>query len=158
FFLMLAYGCEKADIQKSVVTDDKKIETRAANCDNCPTGDCCCHIIMTDGDGALLTFCGTTNPELSSTECMVHMQNCPDISGYYWISALNPLSNPDEFFCVPKNQSFMVGIGASSASFTLTCQYGQSLPQTLSFSLNSGQKLYYTADSDCVLSACHPAP
>jgi len=154
--MIFATSCEKADIQKSLPKDDSQITSRADNCDNCPAEDCCCRVILTSGTSAPLYFCGTTNPEWSTNECSILLENCPDISGYYWLETLDYLFNPDEFFCVAENSSFMIGIGNGSVSLTLTCQYGQSLPQTLNISLSNGQKLYYTVDENCELSECHP--
>jgi hypothetical protein len=151
-FALLA--CENSEIQKSI-TDKVMIEQRQPNCDNCPVEDCCCRVALNGSSAAALTFCGTTNPELSSSHCSVDLVDCNDISGYYWTHNLFTPGNTDEYFCVAKNSSFMIGVGTVGANLTLTCQVGQANPQVINLSLGAGEKFYYTADGDCELTACH---
>ena len=153
FFL----GCENADLQKEYVTENSSINLRADDCENCPVDDCCCYITLNGVSFAELTFCGTTNPELSTSPCSFDLQDpCPDISGYYWSTELNN-TDPDEFFCVATGTSFMVG-SPSATSLTLTCQYGQVGYQSVNFSLSAGQRRFYTVDNDCELTECHAEP
>jgi hypothetical protein len=157
-FLLAVVGCEKVEVQKSLPNDNANIEARGDDCTNCPPEDCCCRVSLNGTTSASLVFCGTTNPEWSATECSVDLVSpCPDISGYYWFTNLSSSSNPDEFFCVAENSSFMIGV-VSAANLTLTCQYGQLGAQSINISLGAGEKLYYTADSDCELSECHVEP
>jgi hypothetical protein len=155
---LMISACEKAEIQGST-EPLKSINQRADDCSNCPPADCCCKVALNGTSNAALTFCGTTNPELSTTTCSADLQSpCPDVSGYIWTTNLSSTSNPDEFFCVAKNTSFMLGVGTSPANLTLTCQYGQFGAQVLNLSLSANEKLYFNADGSCSLSSCHPDP
>jgi len=153
--MIFATSCDKADIQKSLPNDSAKITTRSDDCENCPAEDCCCRIVSQSGT-TNLTFCGTTNPEWSTFECTVDLEDpCPDIIGYYWFASLSGTGD-DEFFCVAKNSSFMVGV-ASASSLTISCQVGQTSPQIVNLTPTAGEKFYFTVDESCELSTCHPS-
>lgn len=154
-FLFSTIGCEKAEVQKPSINGTATIEPRSEDCSNCPPEDCCCEVISGNSGVTNLVFCGTTNPEWSSSQCSVDLVDpCPDINGYYWFASLVG-QNDSEHFCVAKNSSFMIGV-ASAANLTLSCQVGQTSPQIINLSLSAGQKLYYTVDNNCALSTCHP--
>lgn len=152
-------ACEKADIQRSE-TFEKKLVPRGTNCNNCPTGDCCCRVSLGSGTTvATLIFCGTTNPEWSEMVCEFDLEDCPDIEGYYWSTNLSSsMMDPDEFFCVAEFTSFMIGnTGLTSVNLIITCQYGVFSPQVINIMLGPGERLYYNANGDCELSSCHPS-
>jgi len=154
--MLIISACEKMEIQNSSSKEEVKIESRADDCDDCPVEDCCCRITQTTSGLTGLVFCGTTNPELSSLVCGADLEDpCQDVSGFYWFSSLSG-SGDDEFFCVQKNSTFMVGVNAAS-TITISCQYGQSTPQVVTKSLSAGEKLFFSADGDCELSECHAA-
>ena len=150
-------ACEKAEIQKQS-QGSAAIDLRADDCDNCTVDDCCCFVELTGGtQSAALTLCGITSP--GTSPCSLDLQDpCPEISGVYWTTILSNPANLDEFFCVAKNSSFMLGVGNAPANLRLTCQYGQLGAQVLNLSLSANEKLYFNADGSCSLSSCHPEP
>lgn len=155
--MLCMLACENAEIQKTSVKLNKEIEERLPDCTDCPDNDCCCYVALASPTTqADLTFCGVTNPEWGTTECgPVDFGNCSTIEGYYWLETLDATSNPNEFFCVTPNTSFMLGIASGSANLSITCQYGQFNPQTLNVSISAPNKLYFNVDSECELEQCH---
>ena len=154
--MFLFSACENAEIQKTT-SGKVQIEPRLDDCTDCPVNDCCCYVELANPTtSANLTFCGVTNPEWSSTVCgPVDFGNCATISGYYWFELLDNMNNPNEFFCVTPNTSFMLGIASGSANLNITCQYGQLNPQTLNVSLSAPNKLFFNVDGECGLELCH---
>jgi hypothetical protein len=155
FVSLIFAACEKTESNHA---KHERLGIRADDCNDCPVDDCCCYVELDGSTSAVLTFCGTTNPDISSTVCgPIAMQDpCPDVSGYYWNTTLNSFSNPNEFFCVAKQSSIMIGVGNAPTNLTLTCQYGQISSQVLNLSLSANEKLFFTADANCGLSTCHP--
>lgn len=158
-FMFLLTACEQSDIQQASIKPIQEIEERLSDCTNCPTNDCCCFVqLVNPTTTANLEFCGVTNPEWSSTTCgPIDFGNCSAIEGYYWYETLTSGigGNPNEFFCVTPNTSFMLGIASGSANLSITCQYGQLNPQTLNVSLSAPDKLFFNVDGDCELEHCH---
>ena len=154
--MFIITACEKAEIQKS---NNVIIQQRAESCDYCPVEDCCCYVELTGGaTSADLAFCGTTNPDISTSTCgpIDLASPCDDISGFYWTEALSSLGNPNEYFCVAKGTSFMLGAGPlTGTNIRFHCQVGQTNPQFITLNLSAGEKHYYTVDDDCELSECH---
>ena len=154
FLVSILFSCEKAEIQKSIPNDTAKIETRGDDCTNCPPEDCCCLVTLTEGTSAPLVFCGTTNPELSTSECEAVVTGCNEIQGYYWFTTLTSSPDPTEHFCVEKNTGFMIGILTGSASLRVTCQVGQLAPQTVNVTVTSPNKVFFNVNDDCELEVC----
>ncbi|MEP6647998.1 MAG: hypothetical protein ABJC12_12990 [Saprospiraceae bacterium] len=156
FFLMLAYSCDNADLQKSLPKDTAKVTTRTNDCEDCPVGDCCCYIIYTSGSGAPLQLCGTTGTRLSSQECEVldPPNGCPAITGYYFGPFTIDNLNTSQIFCLPQNSAFMINVPSGNVSVTITCQYGQISPQTVTPTLVGGHRYFFHSNSNCELAGC----
>ena len=159
FFIMtclsmaLMMACEQADVQRTSISDNEKIQKRDVpdDCDDCPVGDCCCLVTLVNGTSpASLSFCGTDDPDLSTTECEAGAGNC-SIFGYTILRMISNLS-PNCFFCMQPNTSFCLQ-GSSGAQLAITCQYGQLHPQTIYLTLGSN-KVYYSVDGNCELEDC----
>lgn len=151
-FTLLLSSCEKSESDHA---RHERLGIRADDCEQCPDNDCCCYVELNGGSIAELVFCGTTNPDISTSICgPIDLADCPDISGFYWAETLNS-GDPNEFFCVMPGTSFMIGAGpATGTSIRFTCQYGQLNPQFINLALSAGEKRYYTVDG-CTISECH---
>lgn len=154
--MLFTPGCEKAETEHA---KHERLGIRAENCDYCPEEDCCCFVELTNGANmADLVFCGTTNPDISTNVCgpIVLEAPCDPINGFYWTESLDDMQNPNEFFCVEKGTSFMIGAsGANGTSIRFHCRYGQASPSWVTLNLTAGEKHYYTVDEDCLLTECH---
>jgi hypothetical protein len=154
-FTLYLTSCEKAEpaqVYESEHAKHERLGIRADDCSGCDPADCCCQVIGVSAGTINLTFCGTTNPDISTNVCgPIALDGCPDINGFSWFEALG--QGDDEFFCVQKGTSFMVGSSMAS-QFTISCQYGQTSPQIINISLSAGEKKYYTADNACFLTEC----
>jgi hypothetical protein len=139
-------SCEKSDLQTSLLLDQENISTRSDNCNSCP--DCCCSILLTGGAifGTTITLCGTTN--LGSEECGFETTNCSVINGATETIFLTP-GVPRKFFCMSPNSAFSIASSVVGAQVTITCQYGQTSPQTINITFGSPPKNYYSVNGDC---------
>ena len=162
FFLLLSSftlcltSCEKAESDHA---KHERLGIRAESCQYCPPADCCCWVELTGTTQlANLTFCGTTNPDISTNVCgPIDLEApCEPVVGFYWTHQLTDDNNETstEFFCVEKGTSFMIGC-ANNATVRFTCQYGQTSPTFTPLIFTSGDKRYFTVDNDCEVDECH---
>ena len=151
--LILSLGCDKADIQKSLPKDDPKLTSRTDDCEDCPVNDCCCAVVLTGGvtPPATVTLCGTDGPRLSTTECGPIEAGACTIMGYTLDRTLTS-GSPRGFFCMAPNTAFCLQ-GPVNAQLSITCQVGQTSPQTVNVTLGAS-KVYYTVNGDCELVSC----
>lgn len=156
-FTLYLTSCEKAEpaqVYESEHAKHERLGIRADDCSGCDPADCCCLVTQTSNVFVPLTFCGTTNPDISATSCFIDLAfPCEDISGFSWNPSL-PGQNDFEFFCVPQGGSFMIGAGVA-CNLRITCQYGATLPQTINLTPTAGQKYYFTVNELCELAECH---
>lgn len=146
FLLAFNYGCEKADIQKPIISEDTKIMPRTT-CNDCDNDECCSGVMNLEGQ-ITLKFCGVYSTNMSSTPCSDDgFGNCP-ISGFEWTFLLGAFPST-EIFCVPQNSAFSVS-STGDGSVRISCQYGQLTP--FSIDLEFPGKYYIYADGDCIVS------
>jgi len=151
-FLFISTSCEKSDL----INSNTKITTRSHcvdDCTDCPVDDCCCSITATSGGAVALTFCGVTDPCLSSIPCSATAGTCT-ISGYELYGGINFGGVQTELFCVRKGSAFSIQPTSGSGTARMTCQLGQTNPQTVNITWNSPNKVYYSVDNSCVLTSC----
>ena len=155
--LFLMTSCDKTELQKSS-KEDLKVTTRTDDCDDCPVGDCCCRIVYTSGPGVVLQMCGTTGSRLSTEQCGPindPPSPCPAIGTSYILGPFTISSgSTSQYFCVPTNAAFMIGAISGSTSVSITCQSGQTNPQTINTTLTSANRYYFETDGECGLSGC----
>ncbi|MEP6648154.1 MAG: hypothetical protein ABJC12_13775 [Saprospiraceae bacterium] len=155
FCLVLATSCEKADIQKTSISDNEKIQSRNVpdDCDNCPVNDCCCLIQLTEGN-TTLDICGSSSPLVSATPCSAGAGTCV-INGYLLSTTLNAGGTPSTYhFCMAKGVPFCIQ-SSNAATARITCQAGSTSPQTVTVNFNTpGNKAYYTVNGSCELIPC----
>ena len=125
---MYMTACEKAEIQNATATIDTRTEC-VDECADCPVEDCCCSITLTEGTGANLTFCGVSDPCLSTMACYAEADACI-ISGYELYADIST-SDRVELFCVRKNTPFYI-LSDNVVTARITCQQGYLNPQTVS--------------------------
>ena len=162
--MFISTSCEKADLQKPTAL--KHVEGRGGcpiqDCDECPDNDCCCSIellsIPQGGVPVALELCGTSGPCLSTMSCSAGgVGMCPDINGFVEnITLIGQGSTA--MFCVPQNSPFGI-ILASPTTQThqvrLTCQAGQTPPNTVTITLNQPpNKPYWQTNGECELTSC----
>lgn len=161
-FTLYLISCEKAEVQKED-SSSAKIHPRGGcvdECDDCdPVEDCCCSIeLLTDpgAGGLFLELCGTSSPCLSSVTCAAeNVGICADISGFIE-DFYFPVQSTKLGFCVPKNASFGI-VSATPGAHTvrITCQEGQTSPQSVTITLNTPpDKPYWETNGDCELTEC----
>ena len=151
----LVIGCEQqADLPKSSPNDQIKIVPRVIEeCDECPTGDCCCGVWLQNPQGyALLYFCGTSDGnELCSGD---ETGDCDAFTGGGQEIELTS-QVPKRGFCVDPGQAFWVrNIGSSTAYIYITCQDDITGPQTLTITLTPSQILYIGSNGECEIVEC----
>jgi hypothetical protein len=154
-FSMFLSSCEKTESEHA---KHERLGVRAPDCSECDPEHCCCIVELVGlSPSADLKFCGTTNPDISTNVCgPIALQDCPPISGFEWTETLMPGAiTGNEFFCVEKGTSFMLGVGAGPTSIRFTCQYGATSPQWTYLNLTAGEKHYYTVDEGCEVEECH---
>ena len=158
--LFLITSCEKAEIQKSLVTTNGKVQAReddcVDDCEDCPVNDCCCAItLLSNTEPAGLVLCGTTGPCVSERTCDVdELDLCEDIEGFELdIALLNQFSTV--LFCVPENTPFGIISSDGTHLVRITCQLGQTNPQSVIITLNSPPaKPYWETNGSCELTSC----
>jgi hypothetical protein len=147
-------ACDKSEIQKAAL----KIEARdhcIDDCDECPPDDCCCTVELLSGGPTTLHFCGTTGPCLSTMVCgAASLGNCPDISGFRESITLLNTSDRD-LFCAAKNAPFGISVASGTPTIRITCQTGQTNPQSVTITLNTPpDKPFWSTGNDCSLTNC----
>ena len=151
--MFMITACEEIELQKS----QQKIEARdhcIDDCNDCPVDDCCCVIEALSGNLVNLTWCGVSDPCVSSTPCSGSAGGC-NISGSEFYGTINyGAADYTELFCVPKGRAFYVqpGIGQTGTA-RMTCQLGQANPTYVNITWN-GNKVYYSTGNDCSLTSC----
>lgn len=148
-FSLVPIGCENTELQKSISIDDQQIMPRTT-CNDCPQNYCCSSVQSLQGS-ILLTFCGVTSPNVTTTSCTDTWGNC-SISGYELNMSLGA-SPATEIFCVAPNSAFSVS-STGTGSVRITCQYGQLTP--VSIDLYFPGKNYVYVDGDCIVSGHCP--
>src|SRR5688572_28623998 len=104
--MLMISACEKSEIHKSTSVIEDRSDC-VDECTDCPLEDCCCSIELTSMNSINLTFCGVTDPCLSSIPCGPTTVNGCTISGYELYSTLTSM-NPTTLFCVDKNSAFYI--------------------------------------------------
>ena len=156
FTLSGLISCEKAEILKSSVKDDKTITLRTDDCDDCPVNDCCCEIVVTSGS-VTLEICGTTGNRLSTNSCGPVTNppgSCNPVPSTYYLGPIILGMGGSQIFCVPVNSTIMFNVTSGNANVDITCQKGQSTPQTVSTSFSLGNRYFFGTDGDCVIGPC----
>lgn len=157
FALFITTSCEKADLQKSTQVDHSKVHPRSVpNCGYCAITDCCCSItLLSDLENIDIELCGTSSPTISAMECLAaSLGNCDPIEGYVEYVVLEE-QNSSALFCVQKNTPFGIIYSDLSPQVRLTCQVGQSAPQSVVINLNTPPfKPYWMVNGDCELVSC----
>jgi len=155
--MFLIISCDKAEIQKSQ-KDNSEITSRTDDCDDCPVLDCCCSITYVSGDAAELEICGSTGNRLSTTTCGPvdpPGNDCPNVSATYYLGPFQlDGNNTRELFCVPENASFMINVLQRNTVVSITCQQGQTSPQTVTPTLVFGNRYFFETNGDCELDTC----
>ena len=79
-------GCEKAELQKTISTEEVLITPRT-DCQYCPDMHCCCSIEVLTQFDMTFEFCGTSGSKESITTCgPISDVGCSgDIEGYTWV-------------------------------------------------------------------------
>lgn len=156
--LFVISACEKAEIQKPLTMNVSPIDSRSS-CSHCPISDCCCSVEFVSGGPFIFSLCGSTHTGLSTTPCgpfeIPGMAGCPDVTASYYQGPFNISSSAGpEIFCVPTNASFMLQSSSGSGSVRITCQHGQASPQSVTPTITSPNKYFFTTNGDCELSGC----
>lgn len=149
-------GCEKTEIHKTLNADSNQIEVREVDdCTDCPVADCCCSVTLLSGPDVQLELCGTSSPTLTTMTCgPIGTDLCNDISGYIEIVQIES-GDPTGLFCVAKNTPFGIISSTGAATVRVTCQVGQTNPQSVNITLNTpGAKPYWQVNGDCELEPC----
>jgi hypothetical protein len=150
FFLMaIDYGCEKADLQKAVVTQEPVVpRDPTIECDDCPVDYCCCAIQWLETDpNPVFTFCGVYSPNMSTTPCSDTWGLCA-ISGYLLNIGLSTQYDLD-LFCAAPNSAFSVSSMANGTA-RISCHYGQG--GSTSTDVTFPGKRYVFVDDSCDVS------
>jgi len=155
--ITILFSCEKADIQNSTQVDHSKIHPRSVpNCGYCAITDCCCSItLLSDDDNINIELCGTSSPDISDEPCYAEsVGSCDVVQGYIEYVSL-PLQNSSALFCVQKNTPFGITYASGFPQVRLTCQVGQTAPQSVVINLNTPPfKPYWMVNGDCELVSC----
>ncbi len=149
-------ACEKAEVQKSNLATDPKLENRTVDdCMDCAVTDCCCSVTLLSDAPVEIQFCGTSTPFISNIDCSTeNVGMCNDISGHIEYIVLDPQFDTDTF-CVQQNTPFGIIYANINAQIRITCQVGQATPQTQVITLNTPpNKPYWVVDGDCELTPC----
>jgi hypothetical protein len=156
FLLSISSGCERAEIQKSSVRNNEKITPRVEDCESCPNvDDCCCSVTFLSGSTSTYKLCGTTDGD--AVNCSVDEVCNGTINGLeHTLFTLNSTTNTHELFCMAPNTAFaFANVLGGAASIQLTCQHGQTSPQTVNVVFTGPGRKYYAVNGDCEVSECH---
>jgi len=155
-FSFLYTGCEKADLQKSTVLDDKRITERYVDaCNECPNmEDCCGRILFVSGSSISFYTCGTTDGDAAA--CSDAVTGCMTIDGVK--NSEIALDSGYRLVCMEENHSFYLRVSAVTGTVVLniTFQHGQTSPQSINVSISSPGTYAFTVDGDCEVMQCYP--
>ena len=147
---ILMFGCEKADLHKTVPDSTTQLETRG-DCDDCPgANECCCIIEFLTGTPANFSICGTSDGD--AVTCTISSPCENDIDGLEHTSFSLP---SDELFCMNENTAFMVqrsALPAGTSYLRVSCTRDVLNPQWVYFSLTDDERLAFDVDGDCIVS------
>ena len=158
-FIMGTTSCERTEIQKSFPKDDSKITSRTDDCNDCPDNDCCCEIEWISGSTLTYEICGATGNRLSTSPCGPIANppgSCPGVLQTYYLGPFNLSQSPsNQLFCVPEMATFLLNVtGSGTASIGITCQLGQTSPQTIITSVSATNRYYFDTDGSCEIALC----
>jgi hypothetical protein len=118
--------------------------------------DCCCVLTFVSGDEGNYKLCGTTDGD--ATTCAVDPApgSCPTIDGLqHSFFELDSDDDLHEIFCMAENTAFELRrFTTGGATLTLTCQVGQTNPQTVNITFTGPGKRYFEVNGDCEVSDC----
>lgn len=153
--LCLTYSCEKAELQKTVSSDNPQITPRVDDCDDCPNvDDCCCSISIQSGQSGDFQICGTTDGD--ATICSDDSSCSYDVNGYQHSFFTLTGNDLTQIFCMAPTTAFWIKRTSPTGTthVTLTCQHGQGSPQLINFTANSPFKRFYDVSAECELTGC----
>jgi hypothetical protein len=152
-FLCCSQQNNSSDLGDSTISQN--IDSRTvADCEDCPSNDCCCTLeLISDNNCALLT-CGID--ELGFASCWDSpTTNCPAIHGYeqYLTFIANNTGGRYQRFCLRKGSSFEFGNPFVSGTFILSCQHDIINPQMITITVGASRR--YVVDNSCYLTECN---
>ena len=156
-FSFLYTGCEKAELQKSVLNDPVQIETRGACLTCAGANECCGLLTFTSGTGTHeFKICGTLDGDAITCESDPTPCDGP-VNGLQHTSFfLSTSGTSSHVFCIAENTGIVIShLNTGTVNLSLTFQYGQGTPQTINITFNGIEKKEFEADGDCVVSACN---
>jgi hypothetical protein len=144
----LTIGCEKAILQQ-----DQSISSRG-DCDECPENDeCCCAIsLQATDDEAFLLICGSTSG--FSTCYKPGTTGCDAFNGVtYTITLFDDDRLP---FCALISGPFWIKNTSTTddAEVIITCQNGETTPQTIQVDLGPTEERYFENNGSCEIGPC----
>ena len=154
--IVITFSCEKADLQRSTVLDDKKITERWVDeCGDCPNiADCCCAITLVSGTSITFETCGTADGDAAA--CSDEIMGCLEIDGLK--NSSTTLFEEDRLlFCMEENHSFLVKVSFVSTGgvvLNITCQVGALSPQSINVPITSIGTYAFSVNDDCEISVC----
>jgi hypothetical protein len=154
-FILLTIGCESSDLQKSSYKNKEKIAQRGIDdCSECPNvDDCCCLLRYTGLATVTLKICGTTDGDAAT--CMADVDGCETIDGLSHSQFTLSTGSQIELFCMLMVRGFCVeNLGSGTANLQLTCQVGQTSPQTLNISIPGFGRKCYQTNAECEVEEC----
>ncbi|HEY3384947.1 MAG TPA: hypothetical protein VGK46_00465 [Saprospiraceae bacterium] len=149
----LSYGCEKAELQKSIPNDTVQIDPRG-NCIDCPGMDeCCCIIEWTGGDPGYFSICGTSDGDAAT--CEIDPSPCEnDIDGLQHSMFFLGPNDLTHNFCMNENAAFQIYRFASPSGATSVrfhCRRNQFNPSWTTETFNEEDRSSYDVDGSCIL-------
>ena len=148
-FLFSSIGCEKAEVQKPVITQEPVVpRSPTIECEDCPVDYCCCAIQWLEtAPNPVFNFCGVYSPNISTTPCTDTWGLC-SISGYLLTIGLSGLYDLD-LFCAAPSSAFSVS-STDTGTARISCRSGQG--GSTSTDVTFPGKRYVFVDGDCDVS------
>lgn len=154
--VIINFGCEKTELQKSTTNDTQQIEPRNA-CLQCSGSNVCCGLLTITSAVGLHEFkiCGTTDGDAVTCESDPTPCSGPVDGLQHTSFTLSTGGTTSHVFCIAENTGIVIShLDPGTVNMTLTFQYGQSTPQTINVTFNGIEKKEFEADGDCVVSEC----
>jgi hypothetical protein len=154
--IFLTLGCDETQLQTPSLSETAKIDLRVDDCEDCPNmDDCCCVLTITSGAPKNYKLCGTTDGDATTCEVDPAPGSCSTIDGLQHSFFTLTNMEPTELFCMAPNTSFELRqLSAGMATLTLTCQVGETNPQTVNITFTGQDRRYFEVNGDCEVSDC----
>jgi hypothetical protein len=154
--IFLTLGCDETQLQTPSLSGDAKVDLRVDDCEDCPNmDDCCCVLTYVSGVQGEYKLCGTTDGDATTCEVDPAPGSCSTIDGLQHSFFELKSGETTELFCMAENTAFELRkLNGGNASLTLTCQVGETNPQTVNITFTGQDRRYFEVNGDCEVEDC----